>query len=686
MSDSPQTHPILNKNLHALLHVNPHLANKILTIKGNERFEVFQGKDPIDINILDTQLESFMYAYPVADVIALETELRERNNIPFRYLFGIGNSVALQLILKEPQLERLIVIEPNAELYYIAFHLADFSEAILSQRVIFEDMSTASFSTLSHYIQKTHAQYYVKLYTLETISNYYLLHYFNEIKRINDLLIESFKAIALGYGNDATDTLMGIEHHIQNLPRMVQCPTTHSLMNVERPKTAIVVSTGPSLTKQIPLLKKIKDHVTIISVDASFPILEKHGIKPDFVTVLERIPETANFFKNNAKEFQDGVNFVCVSIAHQDVINAIRGGTLLLQMRPHGYTKYFGLDEHGYIGVGMSAANLAHELAIAMHYENIILIGQDLAFGDDGTSHADNHFFGVDEEKTEGHNEYVERYGGGGVIRTTQYWVMFKNYFERAINETKNTINTINSTEGGARIPEAIELSFREAIDTYVDLNYTKVPIQLPSPIQENIDKNWKTIIERTNAWIQYSIEKQEQTEQVFIHVQEASEHFVECLEESLLDDIDLDDLKVLMGELDGIKAFIEEEMFYSLYFDLMQSLVLHMEFDFVKIRSKKVTNDEEVKAKMVEWIMAHRLWLFSLAGGLNEEREVLLKAIQTWPKELQDQIVVPEKKQIAVDEEKYKHLKALSDKLNSEYNAMMDDLDLDVQKSSNLY
>ena len=74
---------------------------------------------------------------------------------------------------------------------------------------------------------------------------------------------------------------------------------------VSKPKTAIVVSTGPSLTKQIPLLKKIKDHVTIISVDASFPILEKHGIKPDFATVLERVPETANFFKNNDKEFQD---------------------------------------------------------------------------------------------------------------------------------------------------------------------------------------------------------------------------------------------------------------------------------------------------------------------------------------------------------------------------------------------
>ncbi len=687
MSDTSQTHhPLLNKNLHALLKVNPHLANKILPIQGNVRFEVFQGKDPVDINILDTELESFMYAYPVADVMALDEELKERNNIPYRYVFGIANTVAIQLIMKEPQLERLIVIEPNPELYYIAFHFVDFSEAILSRKIVFEDMETANFSTLSLYIHKTQAQYYVKLFTLETVSNYYLHHYFNEIKQINDILIECFKAIALGYGNDAIDTLMGIEHHVQNLPRMITCPTTHSLLQVSKPKTAIVVSTGPSLTKQLPLLKKIKDYVTIISVDASFPILEKHGIKPDFVTVLERIPETANFFKDNSKEFQDGVNFVCVSIAHQDVINAIRGGTLLLQMRPHGYPKYYGLDEHGYIGVGMSAANLAHELAIAMHYENVILIGQDLAFGDDGTSHASNHFFGVDEEKTEGHEEFVERYGGNGFIRTTQYWVMFKNYFERAINETKGVMLTINSTEGGARIPGALELSFEDAIAQYVDMDHTKEPIILPHPSEEEIKAKQKIAVDKTNIWIKDSIEKQEQIESAFMHVQEASENFVKLLEEDKLLQIDVDELSTLMDEIDVIKAFIEEERFYQLYFDLMQSQILHMEFDFVKIRSKKITNEEERKAKMVEWIMAHRLWLFYLAGGLNEERETILKAIKSWPHELQEQIIIPSKKQIDVDEEKYHELKAVSEKLDKEYQEMMEKLDVEVEQSANLY
>ncbi len=679
MSETNQQHPLLNKNLHALLQVNPHLANKILVIKQNSRFEVFQGKDPVDINILDTELESFMYAYPVADALLIAEELKERDNIPFRYLFGISNGIVLQTFLKEPLLEALVVIEPNPELYYIAFHFFDYSEVILSGKLRLEDMETASFSKLVKFLNTSQAQFYAKLFMLETVSNYYPHYYADEMKQINDIMIEAFKSCVLGFGNDAIDTLMGIEHHIQNLPRMLQCPTTHSLLTVKKPKTAIVVSTGPSLTKQIPLLKKIKDYVTIISVDASFPILEKHDIKPDFVTVLERIPETANFFKNNAKEFQDDVNFVCVSIAHQDVIDAIRGGTLLLEMRPHGYNKFFGLDEYGYLGVGMSAANLAHELAIAMGYENVILIGQDLAFGDDGTSHASNHFFGVDEEKTEGHEEYVTRYGGEGLIRTTQYWIMFKNYFERAINETKHKILTINSTEGGARIPGALELSFQQAVDTYVDMNSKKEPIVLPSPETADIEKNMAIAINKVNAWIANSINYQEQIEAAFIKVQEASEGFVELLENDELDKINFDELTLLMNEIDKIKSFIEDDEFYLLYFELMQSHILHMEFDFVQISSKKVTNEEEKKAKMVEWIMAHRLWLFNFAGGLNEEREVIIKAVSKWPAELKKQIIVPEKFHIEVDEEKYQRLKELSEDLDKKYREGLKNLNIEI-------
>ncbi|MGM9008744.1 6-hydroxymethylpterin diphosphokinase MptE-like protein, partial [Campylobacter jejuni] len=97
----------------------------------------------------------------------------------------------------------------------------------------------------------------------------------------------------------------GIEQFIYNLPQMIKNPSYKELINkrLKLSDTAIIVSTGPSLTKQLPLLKKYANKATIIAADSSYPILYKHNIKPDYVLSLERIPLTSEFFNNDFGEF-----------------------------------------------------------------------------------------------------------------------------------------------------------------------------------------------------------------------------------------------------------------------------------------------------------------------------------------------------------------------------------------------
>ncbi|EOH7148894.1 6-hydroxymethylpterin diphosphokinase MptE-like protein, partial [Campylobacter coli] len=84
---------------------------------------------------------------------------------------------------------------------------------------------------------------------------------------------------------------------VYNLPQMITHPTYKELLNKRKglSKTAIIVSTGPSLTKQLPLLKKYQNKATIFCADSSYPILAKHNIKPDYVCMLERTELTAEF-------------------------------------------------------------------------------------------------------------------------------------------------------------------------------------------------------------------------------------------------------------------------------------------------------------------------------------------------------------------------------------------------------
>ncbi|EOH2355851.1 6-hydroxymethylpterin diphosphokinase MptE-like protein, partial [Campylobacter jejuni] len=110
-----------------------------------------------------------------------------------------------------------------------------------------------------------------------------------------------FKNAILSSGNDSKDVLQGIEQLIYNLPKMITHTAYQDLLKKREnlSDTAIIVSTGPSLTKQLPILKKYANKATIISADSSYPILAKHDIKPDYVVSLERILLTSEFFNNN---------------------------------------------------------------------------------------------------------------------------------------------------------------------------------------------------------------------------------------------------------------------------------------------------------------------------------------------------------------------------------------------------
>lgn len=95
-------------------------------------------------------------------------------------------------------------------------------------------------------------------------------------------------------------------------------------------------STGPSLTKQLSLLKR-DTRLCNNHKDASMPILEKWGIKPDIVTSIERVEETASFLKKLALEFQKRCSVCILSSATQEIYENIKDGQLVIAMRPFGY-------------------------------------------------------------------------------------------------------------------------------------------------------------------------------------------------------------------------------------------------------------------------------------------------------------------------------------------------------------
>lgn len=626
---------IYEKNFNALKIKDPLLALALANIKPNEKFDVFMDKDPANFNIIDKNSNTPLFlGKPLEETMVKMDDFSSYVHYPYLYFYGLGNGVFYRLLLGNPQHKRIVVIEPEIEILFIVFNLLDFAEEILSDRVIFLYSKLCTYHMINSLFEMDkNSKIYSKVYDLHIFNPYYEKHS-DEILKLNQYFIKAIEHSVISVGNDTRDAIIGIKQHIQNLPDALRSPTLLNLVeNLKNRDTAIIVSTGPSLSKQLETLKKIAPFVTIFCIDASFPILYKNGIKPDVVLSLERVEATARFYYDTPEEAQDGVIFAITSIVHKRLKESITRGIKQFSFRPFGYTNLFGFHEYGYLGIGMSAANMAYELIVHSRFKRCIIIGQDLAFGNDGSSHAKNALYGSDEIKPKPESEkiFTEKYGGGGEVETTKVWKLFLEFFEKDIAQTPYKLEVINATEGGARINGSIEMSFIDAIKP-IDTSTPKPPIKLTYPEVDISEKNIKIAKEKCEDIIEYGNKQKNIIEKLFLKVAKYTEELEKLNEQNKLEKINFKKLAKLLDEIDVVKKLFEDKKFNDYFVDAIQSYIFHQELDIAKLLVKDTKDDKlQTQAKHIEWIYLHKYWLFSLAGGIDCVIEIVKQGLSEW-------------------------------------------------------
>ncbi|EOH9790708.1 motility associated factor glycosyltransferase family protein, partial [Campylobacter jejuni] len=310
-----------------------------------------------------------------------------------------------------------------------------------------------------------------------------------DILGLNKKLAENFKNSIVSHGNDPLDALQGIEQFVYNLPQMITHPSYKELLSKRKnlSDTAIIVSTGPSLTKQLPLLKKYASKATIFCADSSYPILAKHDIKPDYVCMLERTEITAEFFNHDFGEFDKDIVFVCAGVVHPKAIEYLKNKTFIITQKVLAFPYYINLKNFCYAAVGFSVAHTLSYLATHLNHKNIIFIGQDLAYAENGNSHPDDYQNSANYESQMYEHILTIAYGGNGKVETHSIWLLFKNWFENEMipNTRKMGITTYNCTEGGARIEGTIEKPFLWACENLLDKDLNK-PFEKLEPLSLN--------------------------------------------------------------------------------------------------------------------------------------------------------------------------------------------------------
>ncbi|EOI6060730.1 motility associated factor glycosyltransferase family protein, partial [Campylobacter jejuni] len=449
MTFTPTQKELFNKNIEALSNIL--LKESLKEIKSS-KFELILGKDNLDINLKDTSIknngggynENLLYQDPIKE---LQTMLNTYNDkyllYPVLYFYGFGNGILFKALLQNKNHQHIVVFEKDIEIIWVIFHILDFSNELQSARLMILQTSSLDIELFSNFCSSKPFFQFSRIYFLELMSHYYE-RFHEDVLELNKKLVQDFKDSILSHGNDPLDALQGIEQFVYNLPQMITHPSYKELLSKRKgiSDTAIIVSTGPSLTKQLPLLKKYASKATIFCADSSYPILAKHNIKPDYVLSLERIPLTSEFFNNDFGEFDKDILFVLKSYVHPHTTKYLQKNNrnFMLVSTYASFINYLKLDDFGYFNMGFSVANMNFLLAIHLKHKNIVLIGQDLAYAKDGLSHTKDY---SNLDKHEGHfqrdkNKYTtQAYGDNGKVESSFVWTLFRHNFEQDVANAK---------------------------------------------------------------------------------------------------------------------------------------------------------------------------------------------------------------------------------------------------------
>ncbi len=631
---------IFQKNIEALKLVNPELADQLLTISTNKIFEVFVTDSYANANILDSRDHKPIYQNQPSDEIErLLKDFEKYKLYNALYCYGVGNGYFYKKLLENSFLKALYLFESELELIYIALNLTDFSHDIQSKRL--KIIYTLKFdSSIFALIINDIDQIYFKSYTLHIHTQYYD-KYIKDISNVNKEIIKIFSYYTNATGNDATDELLGLEHFIQNLPTMLKNPTLRELETKGKiTDTAIIVATGPSLAKQLPLLKKIQQYVTIISVDASLPVLEEEGIKPDIVTSIERIQLTSKFYEKTSKAFQKDIVFALTSIVDQSLLNNIKAGQIQLSMRPTGtHYYYMEIDDWGYLGIGMSSANMAYELASKIGFKQIVLIGQDLAYGKDGSSHTKNHIFGEDEVKhSDTKDDYITAYGGNGQVKTTRVWKLFLSGYEQviALNNKKGNITTINATEGGARIAGSLEMPFKKVITSYVNTDTPKQKIIINKPSEEEVYAKIVQSFQKINEVDKIANQMQKRVTKLLKEITKMINQYKKYDIQEIHLYIKEKETKKLVDKIAKVRNTYYGGKFEAFYGFLISPLLTHLEYDIAYWSIQPERSQKERIHKNWKMIVFHHEWCYrvmvnteAILKVINEKKVVLEEELE---------------------------------------------------------
>lgn len=421
-------------------------------------------------------------------------------NTPVFFLYGTGVAPYLfKAIRALPQNAlSLIVVEPNVSLLAYTFHLTHVYHAMpLGTRLNFivipettetianlqEEERALALQRLCKSLLEEALVAGITAFGIFTVTQAEVSLHPGEEEANKDAFVHTAKNITewsilrlQALGNSAEDTMIGLRQMALMAPWILYGNSPKSLLEPFRGRPFVVVSAGPSLEKNFELLRDIQDKCIILATDAVLKKMIKAEILPHIVCVLERGIVTYDLlFAETIDEYPEACSkilLIAQAVCTPKIFGRWPGPKIIVGKREVPVDKWFisGILHRETLTSGSSVAHMNYALAAGLGASSIAVIGQDLALGGDGKTHASDIY---DEDREAFLKEDARQSGGyrvpgalGGEVETTEVWLSFLRTLENFI--VAFNIPTWDCTEGGALIAGTLVEPFADYIEKNV--------------------------------------------------------------------------------------------------------------------------------------------------------------------------------------------------------------------------
>ncbi|EAK0848547.1 motility associated factor glycosyltransferase family protein, partial [Campylobacter lari] len=555
-------------------------------------------------------------------------------NHPVLFVYGIG--IYIYEAFKNQNLKHLVIFEDDLNYLYDFLKNNDIFSFLNNQQLFIFYTKDFDFNKAKELFLQQNFMFYKDISTIIPFKESCFIQNIQEF--IQKAILSILNAL-----QSSDDCKIIIKYFCKNLPKALTHASTKEFLEKHKAtnKTAIIVASGPSLIKQLPLLKEVQQKVSIFCADGSYPILHRYGIKPDYVFCIERsianeeieeIEASWKFFDNNFKNFDKDILFIFSDSVFPKTIEMMNRNNrnYIINLSTNSFCVSFGFDDYGYCDLSFnSVANLAYNFAVSLGYENIILIGQDLAFDEKGNSHPNEFLHGTNLDSTRYDHIKTTAYGGENEVYTHAAWMLYKEKYEYDIAQNKNFIKTYNATEGGARIEGSIEKPFKELCENLISKESVKNFQKLSLPDKKDIRKNLTKALKHFNTINQKAVDFLNQAQNLLVKVQNISSMLNKLpthlsLEESL-NVINFNQIASLKQELKSYKENILSSKYFS---TILLSYMYTNECNFIKLECIDANNTTKEKINQLSYIINHERHIKEITNLIQTQYSIINQTI----------------------------------------------------------